>query len=148
MSVNHTRIELSAGGIIARQLERDVEILVIQDGYGNWGFPKGHIEPGEEAVDAALRECREETGLMRLEALAPLGATDWYFRAGDVIVHKYCDYFLMKAEPDDQASPQGSEGIQLVEWVGTSDAVARVTYSNARHMLEAALEHLRGAGGA
>jgi len=31
--------------------------------YGRWGFPKGHIEAGENFLDAAKRETEEETGL-------------------------------------------------------------------------------------
>lgn len=30
---------------------------------GLWGFPGGHIEPGEPMRDAALRELHEETGV-------------------------------------------------------------------------------------
>lgn len=40
--------------------------------HATWGFAKGHLEPGEDLLTGALRECREETGL-RLNAadLAP-----------------------------------------------------------------------------
>ena len=31
--------------------------------YRNWDFPKGLVDPGEEPLDAALREVQEETGL-------------------------------------------------------------------------------------
>ena len=34
--------------------------------YRNWDFPKGLVEPGEEPLDAALREVAEETGLRDL----------------------------------------------------------------------------------
>jgi bis(5'-nucleosidyl)-tetraphosphatase len=34
--------------------------------YRNWDFPKGIVEPGEEPLQAALREVNEETGLREL----------------------------------------------------------------------------------
>lgn len=42
------------------------------DHYGQWAFPGGHIEPGETALMAAVRECYEETGW------DPRGWTDAY----------------------------------------------------------------------
>lgn len=46
---------------------RGREVLLIQRGKGAlkgaWSLPGGHIEPGERARDAALREVREETGV-------------------------------------------------------------------------------------
>lgn len=46
---------------------RDDEVLLIRRGtpprQGEWSLPGGRIEPGERAVDAALRELREETGV-------------------------------------------------------------------------------------
>jgi len=43
------------------------EVLLIRRGtpprMGEWSLPGGRIEPGERAVDAALRELREETGI-------------------------------------------------------------------------------------
>lgn len=46
---------------------RGDEVLLIRRGtpprQGEWSLPGGRIEPGERAVDAALRELREETGV-------------------------------------------------------------------------------------
>ncbi len=135
------RIELSAGGVICREPSSAVlEVLLIRDSYGNWGFPKGHVESGESAEQAALRECREETGLERLQTIAFIGITDWYFRAGSALVHKYCDYFALKADPDERASPQRAEGIQACRWMSPGEALNQVTYENARQVLRRAVE--------
>jgi 8-oxo-dGTP pyrophosphatase MutT (NUDIX family) len=41
--------------------------LLLLRAYRNWDFPKGQVEPGEEALAAAIRETREETGIDDLE---------------------------------------------------------------------------------
>lgn len=47
---------------------RGDEVLLIRRGtpprLGEWSLPGGRIEPGEKAVDAALRELHEETGVV------------------------------------------------------------------------------------
>ncbi len=135
------RIELSTGGVIYRwQPEGRPEVLLIKDGYGNWGWPKGHLETGETVEEAALRECREETGLTRLRMARRLGTTDWYFRAGSAMIHKFCDYFLVEADPAEPTAPQKAEGIQACSWLSPEEAAGRLTYANARHVLAAALE--------
>ena len=60
----------SAGVLLFRERDGSIEVLLIKPGgpfwrnkdEGAWMIPKGAIEPGETAADAALREFEEETG--------------------------------------------------------------------------------------
>lgn len=55
--------EISAGIIIYRKTPEGPVFLLLYHGHGYWNFPKGKIESEEKALQAALREVREETGL-------------------------------------------------------------------------------------
>lgn len=61
---------------------RDGEVLLIRRGreprLGEWSLPGGRIEPGERAMDAALRELREETGV-EAEILGLVDVVDGLF---------------------------------------------------------------------
>ena len=90
--------ETSAGGVVFRRAPGgEVHYLIIRDSYENWGFPKGHLEPGEPALDAARREVAEETGLQALEPRGALDCIDWYFRFRGRTIHKYCHFFLFES---------------------------------------------------
>lgn len=54
------RKEKSCGCIIIRD---DEVLLIFEKGRNFWGFPKGHMEQGENEIDTALREVKEEVGL-------------------------------------------------------------------------------------
>ena len=58
--------KLAAGAVVFRRTDRGVRLLVLR-AYKNWDFPKGMLEPGESDLDAAKRECAEETGLADLD---------------------------------------------------------------------------------
>jgi bis(5'-nucleosidyl)-tetraphosphatase len=53
---------LSSGVVVVNLAQRKLKCLLLR-AYRNWDFPKGLVEAGEEAIDAALREVREETTL-------------------------------------------------------------------------------------
>ena len=60
----------SSGGLV---FDRNQFLLIKRLNVSEWRIPKGHIEPGESAEQAALREVTEETGYSDLEVLADLG---------------------------------------------------------------------------
>jgi bis(5'-nucleosidyl)-tetraphosphatase len=58
--------QLSAGVVIISQQAGHSRYLLLR-AYSHWDFPKGLLEPGEEAIAAARREVEEETGITELD---------------------------------------------------------------------------------
>ena len=135
--------ETSAGGVVYRLHAGHAVFLLIRDSYQNWGFPKGHLESGERAEDAAVREVREETGIDDLALRGQIETIDWYFRFRGQLIHKVCHFFLMETT---QAStnPQQAEGITACRWVSYDDARSAISYANARKVLARAHEMIVG----
>jgi bis(5'-nucleosidyl)-tetraphosphatase len=54
-----------AGAVVVRGQGASAEVLLVsaKKDPSQWIFPKGHVEPGESAAEAALREMREEAGV-------------------------------------------------------------------------------------
>lgn len=129
--------ETSAGGVVFRLDGARPLYLVIRDSYQNWGFPKGHLEKGEVAEAAALREVGEETGLTDLTIRGAIDCIDWYFRFRGRLIHKVCHFFLMETA-ESSASPQRAEGITACRWAGFDEAESLVSYVNAREVLRRA----------
>lgn len=136
--------ETSAGGVVYRLVDGSPLFLLIRDSYANWGFPKGHLETGERAEDAALREVREETGLAELELRGTIDTIDWYFRFRGRLIHKSCHFFLMETTQVETA-PQHSEGITACQWSGYDEAREAISYANAREVLRHAHQLIPGA---
>ncbi len=135
------RIETSAGGVVYRWHDDGPRVLLIRDAYQHWGFPKGHLEKGETAEAAALREVEEETGLAELFIGPRLQTIDWFFRSRGRLIHKFCHFFLIES-PAGETVPQADEGITACRWLPTAEAIELISYDNAREVLRRASEEL------
>ena len=69
------RSTVTAGGVV---LNPRGEVLVVSQFGTSWSLPKGHVDPGEDALAAAKREILEESGVRRLKLVHPLGAYTRY----------------------------------------------------------------------
>ena len=136
--------EVSAGGVVYRIDDGRPLYLLIRDSYRNWGFPKGHLEQGEQPEAAALREVAEETGLADLVVRGTLSTIDWHFRFRGKLIHKVCHFFLMETATA-RTSPQREEGITACKWLPIDEALALISYANAREVLQRAAEVVGGA---
>lgn len=139
MTRDQAKEERSAGGVVFRMHAGQPLFLLIRDSYQNWGFPKGHIEPGEQADDAARREVSEETGLGGLVVRGAIDTIDWFFRFRGQLIHKSCQFFLMESV-EAVTSPQRNEGITACRWITFEEAETLISYSNARDVLRRAQE--------
>lgn len=119
------------------------QYLLIRDSYENWGFPKGHVERSERPADAAQREVAEETGLADLVPRGGVEVIDWYFRFRGRTIHKYCHFFLFESAAGEPI-PQIEEGITACVWKPIAEAVATISYDNARNVLQRADAMVRG----
>ncbi|MDX2194428.1 MAG: NUDIX domain-containing protein [Gemmatimonadales bacterium] len=136
-------VEVSAGGVVFRRdATAGVLVLLIRDAYGNWGFPKGHLEGDETPAEAARRETHEETGLGALALHGPIRLIDWHFRFRGRHIHKFCHFFLFETA-DAAACPQAAEGITDCAWLPFDAAAGQLSYDNARGVLRRAAEMVR-----
>jgi 8-oxo-dGTP pyrophosphatase MutT (NUDIX family) len=92
MAAAHPQRRLSAGVVVVHRNQDQAQVLLLR-AYKNWDFPKGMVEPGEQPIDAALREVREETTLENL-------AFDWgreFVETGPYNNGKYARYYLARS---------------------------------------------------
>lgn len=104
-----------------------------------WSLPKGHVEQGETAEDAAIREVEEETGI-RGRVLAPLGTIDFWFVADDRRIHKTVHHYLLEAASGELSD----DDIEVVKvaWVPLPEVGDRLAYADERALAVKAVDIL------
>jgi 8-oxo-dGTP pyrophosphatase MutT (NUDIX family) len=116
----------SAGVVVVHVAGEAVQYLLLR-AYKNWDFPKGLVEPGEQPLDAAMREVKEETTLVNL-------AFDWgqdYMDTGPYNKGKISRYYLARSNVTQVHLPINPElGFpehQEARWVGLETALNMVS---------------------
>ncbi len=138
--------DFSAGGVVFKKEEGKTKILLIRNykkdkDVNYWGFPKGHLDPGETSKDAAVREVEEETGI-KAKILEKVDSSKYfYFWEGEKTL-KTVAIFLMEYESG-QLNAQQSEVAEAV-WFSPEEALETVTFENEKKILQKALDKING----
>jgi ADP-ribose pyrophosphatase YjhB (NUDIX family) len=131
--------EFSAGGLVL-DLDGDVPrgaLIGRTDRQGRllWSLPKGHIEAGETAEQAAVREVAEETGISG-EVIGELGTIDFWFVADGRRIHKTVRHFLLRAVSGELSDADIE--VSEVAWVELPQIADRLAYPDERGLVDTA----------
>lgn len=133
------------------------KVLVLETKHNEFVFPKGHIEDGETSLDAAIRECYEESGVVLKDAkyLGECSSYSYVFSAGHLKItnddfyhtfgtneiHKkiYVHVFKIDTFQDFKLESIFVKG----SWVNINKAYNIITHDNTKKIYHEALALLR-----
>ena len=130
--------EVSAGGVVVHE----DQVLVIvptrraADGSEVLALPKGHLDEGETAAQAATREVREETGVTA-EPLGELGEVRYWYVRDRRRVAKSVHFFLFRYLSGDLVDHD--DEVSEARWMGLAEAREALSYPGERDMVARAL---------
>lgn len=124
----------SAGIIVYVMRQGEPLYLVLHYASGHWDFSKGHLEHGETNEDAAIRELKEETGLVA--DIKPNFQESFTYFIHDPHTDELClktvHFFVGSVDLQDVAL---SHEHQDYRWLSFEKASDQLTYDNAREVL-------------
>jgi 8-oxo-dGTP diphosphatase len=135
-------MEFSAGGLVYTRKASEIKFALILNSYGQWTFPKGHIEKGEKPEQAAVREIAEEIGLNDLKVIELLDKIDYWFKLAGNLYHKYVYFFLIESPTAAELKPQEKE-VGDALWLSADEALKRLAYKDDGPLLTKAIELLK-----
>jgi len=116
----------AAGGVVLRGEGAVPEVLIVHRvQHEDWSLPKGKLDPGERAEEAAAREVEEETGV-RVELGRELPDNHYHVAKGP----KHVRWFRMTPVSGDPEDRVPDEEVDVARWVPVDDAFRLLTYDH------------------
>jgi 8-oxo-dGTP pyrophosphatase MutT (NUDIX family) len=132
--------EVSAGGVIYREHDGRVEVALIHV-RKRWGLPKGHMEDGERIEQTAVREVREETGLLG-NVDRKLGNISYTYRSrtkeGEPIRISKRVYFYLLSYLEGEVHGHDYE-VDEARWFPIEEAIEKLSFATEIRMVRRAL---------
>jgi 8-oxo-dGTP pyrophosphatase MutT (NUDIX family) len=138
--------QVSAGGVVFRRHDSGPQVIIVSVGDPpRWQLPKGLVDAGETAEQAALREVREEAGVDAVIVDRINTVEYWYVatRGGRrVRYHKFVHFFLLEYQSGDVRDHDWE--VREARWVRAEEAGRMLAFkgereaaAKARAMIEA-----------
>ena len=125
--------EVSAGIILYNNDNDQIQFLVLKYPGGHWDFVKGKMENSEEPKQTAIRETKEETGIIDVEFIDGFNEEISYtFYVKNKEINKKVIFYLGKTKSTEIVLSH--EHLDFA-WLNFKDAIERITYENAERVL-------------
>lgn len=123
--------EKSCGAVVFTRIDGRINYVLAQGLGGHYGFPKGHMEPGETEEETALREIFEEVHLRPSLVNGYRGISEYYIP--DIDVQKQVVFFL--GEYKDQEIVYQKEELQSAQLVSYEEAMQLLEHDDNKRIL-------------
>lgn len=127
---------ISCGGVVIFRGKVLVLYKNIKNKYEGWVLPKGTVEEGEEHIETALREVREESGV-NASVIQYIGTSQYNFMANEEMVNKKVHWYLMMADSY-YSKPQREEYFMDSGYYKFHEAYHLLKFANEKQILEQA----------
>ena len=125
-----------------RDKDGGIEMLLIQDHRNRWTIPKGHVEQGETAQQAAEREIGEEAGLNDVKVLGWLGKIHFRYRRINQLVLMTQQVYLMRTNTDGEEI-QKEDWMNGIKWFKYQDALEAIEYEDIGKLMLLGMRKIR-----
>ena len=118
----------------------EVALIAVESAKGlRWQLPKGIVEQGETPETTAVREVREEAGIVT-ELVRPIERIEYWYYATEggerVRYHKFVHFFLLRYVSGDVADHDRE--VAEARWVTLAEAKRILAFASERRIVERA----------
>ena len=137
--------EVSAGGLVISESNPSLIALISHKNRGgglDWVIPKGHVELGENYLQTAVREIREETGI-ESKIVEKIGEISYSFKIGPKRIKKTVHHYLLQQVGGSLNAYNDPTGeVMDVQWFELDRLEDVLAHENERKIAQRALEIL------
>jgi bis(5'-nucleosidyl)-tetraphosphatase len=135
--------EKSCGAVVFLR-SSGAKYLLLCYGAGHWDFVKGNVELNESEKDTVIRELQEETGIVDARFIDGFREKiEYFYRRQSTTIHKEVVFFLIETHTEEVKLSFEHVGFT---WLTYRDAMKKLTFKNAKDVLQKAHNLLEGQG--
>jgi len=132
----------TGGGVV---ISPSNKVLVVSQHGSSWSLPKGHIDPGEDANKAAVREIEEESGITKLNFVKPLGTYQRHkigVNGGEDKSELKTITIYLYTTPENKLHPIDPDNPEA-RWVNVNSVAELLTHPKDKKFFESILSEVR-----